>query len=186
VRRSLLVLLIVSLALAASAAAKNLTVAQVCGPDDCAPLDRQSVMPLLGGSGSQSPPPAAYYRLDFTFETPDGVERRSISHLYVPSAHLVAAGGEVGEVVWFPVKGATLKLLDRATREVEPFGAPAAWPTSIGDPVFTPAGAKAPSAGAGTNWTAWLLATVAFLSALAAASLFARRLRGRQTRPVGA
>jgi hypothetical protein len=169
---ALVVAAFAALAAASVASAKNLTVAQACGPDDCAPLDKQHVMPLLGGSGSEPPPTAAYYRLDFTFSSPDGKVRRSHSHLYVPSRHLVAAGGEIGEVVWFPVTGAALEMLDNATSDLEPFAARAAWPTRIADPVFTPS-SPAPAAES-RSWPPWFVAAAVIVLALAAGAI-ARR-----------
>jgi hypothetical protein len=177
VRPALLVVAIAALAMASGASAKNMTVAQACGPDDCVRLeDRQAVTTLLGGGGSTPPPTAVYYRLDFTFESPDGAQRVTHSSLYVPLTHLAATEGRTGDVVWFPVDRAAAGLMDRATRDLQPFAAPSAWPTRYADRVFTRTTRTA--AGNEAGWTPWLLAGVAVLLALGLGAFLAQaRLR---------
>jgi hypothetical protein len=172
VKPALVAITLAALALASGASAKNVTVAQACGPDECVGVqDRQHLTTLLGGGGSMPPPTAAYYRLDFTFESPDGTHRVSHSSLYVPSKRLAATEGRSGGVVWFPVDRAATGLMAGATRDLEPFAAPNAWPTRYADRMFSQ---TTRSADAGEpNWRPWMLAGVAVLLALSAA-LFAR------------
>jgi hypothetical protein len=171
VRSALVAAAIATLALASGASAKNMTLAQACGSDECVPLqDRQALTTLLGGGGSQPPTTAPYYRLDFTFESPDGIQRVTHSSLYVPLWRLAATEGPSRNVVWFPVDRAATRLMERATRDIEPFAAPAAWPTSYGDPAFRRT-TRTPTSRDGTNWLAWLLV----VPAIAAAALLARR-----------
>jgi hypothetical protein len=61
--------------------------------------------------------------------------------------------------------------MEQAARDLEPFAAPAAWPTSYRNPIFsrTP---QAKASGDGANWLPWLVV----VPAIAAAALFARRL----------
>lgn len=171
VRSALVAATIATLALSSGAGAKNMTLAQACGPDECVPLqDRQALTTLLGGGGSQPPSTGPYYRLDFTFESPDGVQRVTHSSLYVPSRQLAATEGPSRDVVWFPVDRAGAGLVARAARDLEPFAAPAVWPTSYGDQVFsrTP---EVKASGDGVGWLPWLVV----VPAIAAAALFARR-----------
>jgi hypothetical protein len=166
---NLLLTILVAFVVAAAASAKTLTSAQLCGADECAPLnDRQSVMTILGGSGWQPPPTDAYYRFDVTFET------MTHSYLYVPSAGLVAAEGPVGDVVWYPARGDARDMLAQAGRDLEPFAAPAKWPTAFADPIFTHS-SPTPSVES-RNWTPWLVAAAILLVTLAAAAFLARRL----------
>jgi hypothetical protein len=165
----LLATIMAALLVAAPASAKNLTSAQLCGADECAPLnDRQSVMTILGGSGSEPPPTGAYYRFDVTFET------IAHSYLYVPSTGLVAAEGRIGDVVWYPARGDARDMLTQAARELEPLAAPAKWPRSFADPIFTPS-SQTP-AGESGSWTPWLVAAAILVVLLAAAAVFARRI----------
>jgi hypothetical protein len=164
--------MIAGLALISGASAKNMTLAQACGPHECVPLqDRQALTTLLGGGGSQPPPSAAYYRLDFTFESPDGAQRVTHSSLYVPSKQLAATEGPRRDVVWFPVDRAAAGLVERSARDIEPFAAPGAWPTSYGEPIFSPTPETRAAPADGTNWLPWLVA----VPAIAAAAMFARR-----------
>jgi hypothetical protein len=180
---NLLLVLATALALASTAAAKELSTAQACGPaDDCAAVDKDGAMLLLnsGGSVSQPPPTAEYYRLDFVLAEPGSNDRNAFSHLFVPSKGLVGFGDETGGVAWFPVYGQALDAVRDATRDLEPFSAPAAWPSSIEDPIFTPGRIVSPAPDSGIDWRPWALATALMLLALAAGALFARRMRVRR------
>jgi hypothetical protein len=172
VRSALVAAAIATLALASGASAKNMTLAHACGPDECVPLqDRQALTTLLGGGGSQPPSTAPYYRLDFTFESPDGGQRVTHSSLYVPSRQLAATEGPSRDFVWFPVDRAAAGLMERAARDLEPFAAPSGWPTSYGDPIFS----RTPQAKAtrdGANWLPWLVVVPVIAAAVA---LLARR-----------
>jgi hypothetical protein len=168
---------LVALVLASGASAKNMTVAQACGPFECVTLrDRQHLTTLLGGGGFAPPPTAAYYRLDFTFELPDGAHRVTHSSLYVPSKQLAATEGPSGEVVWFPVDRAAAGLMARETSDLEPFAAPSAWPARYGDGAFSRTTRRVEG---DMSWTPWLAGT-AVLLALGVGVLFAR---GRVRRP---
>jgi hypothetical protein len=186
VSRALLILGLVSLALAAPASAKELTSAQVCGSgDECAPLNDRRTAESITDYGSASPPPpkAPYYRLDFVYND-GGVDRNAFSNLFVPSRNLVATGGPTADsIAWYPVSGAALELIRKAAADLEPYATPAAWPRSIDDPIFTPSPmTRAAAADDATNWTPWLVAIAALFLALAAGGLLARRLRVRGPR----
>jgi len=65
---------------------------------------------------------------DLTLPDPDRRARREHSF----------TEGRTGDVVWFPVDRAAAGLMDRATRDLQPFAAPSAWPTRYADRLFTP------------------------------------------------
>ena len=177
VRPALVAVTLAALVLASGASAKNMTVAQACGPDECVSLqDRQHLTTLLGGGGSPPPPTAAYYRLDFTFESPDGTHSVTHSSLYVPSKQLAATEGSRGDVVWFPVDRAAAGLMERATRDLEPFAAPSAWPALYGEGAFNRTTRRVEG---DVSWTPWL-AGMAVLLALVAGAL---GVRARVRRP---
>jgi hypothetical protein len=179
-----LLVLAAALALTSTAAAKELTTAQACGLDgQCEAMDKDGSMLILSSGGSVSQPPPtteAYYRVEYVFDSPDGSEHHSFSHLFVPSTGLVGMGDEVGGVAWFPVYGHALETLREATRDLQPFSAPAAWPTSIEDPIFTPGRAASPAPDTGIDWRPWALAAGLVLLALAAGGFLARRMRVRR------
>lgn len=177
-----LLVLAAAMALAATASAKEIQTAQACGPDQCGDLDKDGTMLILssGGSVSQPPPTAEYYRLDFVFAEPGTPDHNAFSHLFVPSKGLVGFGDENGGVAWFPIYGQALDTVRQATRDVQPFAAPPAWPTSIGDPIFKPPATVTPAASDGTNWRPWALGSALVLLVLAVGALLARRTRVRR------
>jgi hypothetical protein len=178
VRFALPIAVAVALLAASGASAKELSAAQLCGDDGCVSLsDRSSVSALLGGGGSAPPPPAAYFRLDVGFDPPDGGPRYTHSYLYVPSSNLVAAEGPAGDVVWYPAQ--SQEMLEQAGRRLQPFAAPAAWPTSFADPLFNPAHPWSVPEAAGSREWPWLAAVVALL-VLGAGAVGARRFRVRR------
>jgi hypothetical protein len=179
----LLLVLAAALALAPTAAAKELQTAQACGPNgDCAAMDKDGTMLLLNSGGSVTPPPptAEYYRLYFVFAEPGASDHNAFSHLFVPSKGLVGFGDENGGVAWFPVYGEALDAVRNATRNLEPFAAPAAWPTSIEDPIFSPGEPSSPAPANGTNWRPWAVGLGLVLLALGVGAVLARRTRVRR------
>jgi len=177
-----LLVLAAALALAAAASAKEIQNAQACGPDQCGDLDKDGTMLILnsGGSVSQPPPTAAYYRLDFVFAEPGTPDHHAFSHLFVPSKGLVGFGDENGGVAWFPIYGQALDTVRQATRDVQPFAAPATWPTSIDDPIFMPPTTVSPAPANGTDWRPWAVGFALVLLALAVGAVLARRTRVRR------
>jgi hypothetical protein len=177
-----LLVVVAALALAATASAKEIQTAQACGPDQCGDLDKDGTMLILnsGGSVSQPPPTAEYYRLDFVFAEPGTPDHNAFSHLFVPSKGLVAFGDENGGVAWFPIYGQALDTVRQATRDVQPFAAPAAWPTSIDDPIFKLPVTASAAPSDGTTWRPWAVGIALALLALAVGALLARRTRVRR------
>lgn len=177
-----LLLVAVGLVFVAAASAKGPVEAQICGESDCAELDPRVGGMLIvdaGDRASRIPPTAEFFRVDFTFRSPDGREENSFSHLYVPSRRLMAAGDELpGTLVWFPVVGEPLAAIERAVAELDPYAGPAAWPTSLEDPIVTHA---PPSPTGGRDSLPYVLAACGILALLAAGG-FARRIRQRQAR----
>lgn len=174
----------VGLVFVVAASAKGPVDAQICGESDCAALDPRVGGMLIVDAGdrvSRIPPTAEFFRVDFTFRSPDGREENSFSHLYVPSRRLMAAGGELpGTIIWFPLIGEPLAVIERAVAELDPYAGPAAWPTSLEDPIVTQPHA---SPTGGRNSRPYVLAACGILALLAAAG-FARGMRLRQARTV--
>jgi hypothetical protein len=174
---------VLALSLTPLAAAKELTKAQVCGRSGCAALPRDEggdgLIQLRGSEGRQvvtAPKPAPYYKLVWEYATPGDVPVRNAT-LYVPSADLVVANGmRPGQVEWFGAAESVLAKVRSSSRKLEPFSAPAQWPTAIAASADPPHVATAPPRD-GREWLPWALAAVAVLAAIAIASLLARRLR---------
>jgi hypothetical protein len=177
-RVALIAAAIAVLALAPTAAAKNITMARACGPDECVALPDRQVMEILnsGGSVSTPPPTAPYVRLDFTFDG-GGPDENSLSHLFVPSAGLIGANGETRQaLLWFENDGVITERFRQVIGHLEPFAAPDAWPRNL-DSGWTN---YAPLADEGTNWRPWAFALGVAMIALSVGGLLARRLRLRR------
>ena len=181
-----LLLVLAALVLAAPAAAKNLTDAQVCGQAGCAVLPRDEqgdgLIQLRGSEGRAvvgAPAAAPYYRLIWEFTSPAGAKVRTAT-LYVPSADLIAAQGmALGSVEWFGASEAVLDKVRKASSGLDPFAAPSGWTFSLlATPQLTPSAPAAES----RDWTSWIFGAAAVLVLLAAAGLLARRLRIRRLR----
>jgi hypothetical protein len=178
----LFLVLVAALALASAASAKEVTNAQACGSgDDCAPLgDQRSVMLILNSGGKITNPPrlGSYYRLDFVFGVRGSPDYDAFADLYVSSKGLVGSADEFGHVIWWRVPSPGRAVIEHAITKLQPFSAPAAWPTSTDEPILTP---KPMSVSAGRmKWTPWLFAAVVLLLALGVGGVFARRLHVRR------
>jgi hypothetical protein len=168
------------LALAPTAAAKNITKAQPCGPEECVALADRQVMEILnsGGSVSKPPPPAPYVRLDVTFEG-GGPDENSFSHIFVPSTGLIGANGETQQaLLWFENDGVITERFRQVIRRLEPFTAPNAWQRNLDKPGGWTN--YAPPADEGTNWRPWAFTLGAAMVALSIGGLLARQLRLRR------
>jgi hypothetical protein len=173
-----LVAAVAGLVVVSAASAKEIE-AQVCGEDDCVSVsNREAVMLMVDDRDRTpgSPAPASYYRVDFTAH--DGPASRTFSHIYVPSARLLASGGDTPHsIAWFGTTRDAVAAISEATRGLTPYEAPAAWPTAIDDPLFYGAPAASDD---GRDWTPYVVAFAAVLIALAAGALLARRIRLRR------
>ena len=182
----------VSLAVPASAAAKEITQATVCGASRCNTItDRSELRGLpFGGDYPTEPPtsPSRYYRVEVTIDHGSAEDR--FAFYYVPAARAVATGGEVpGSVAWFPIYGsAALDSVRRATKGLEGYPAPKRWPTTLAS--FERLSIAAPNASSGGHsWLYWLGIASALAAALAVAAVVAVRLlpvRPLRRRPTAA
>jgi hypothetical protein len=177
-----LVLVAVGLTFVAAASAKGPVEAEICGQSDCVALDSRVGRMLIvdaGDRASRIPPTAEFFRVEFTFRSPDGREENTFSHLYLPSQRLMAAGAELpGALAWFPVVGEPLAAIERAVNELDPYTGPAAWPRSLEDAMVTRTRASPTG-----DWLLYVLAACGILVLISAAG-FARRVRLRQARAV--
>jgi hypothetical protein len=179
-RVTLIAAVLVGLALAPTAAGKDITMARACGPDECVALADRQVMEILnsGGSVSKPPPSAPYVRLDFTFDE-GGPDENSFSHIFVPSTGLIGANGETQQaLLWFENDGVITERFRRTISRLQPFAAPSTWPRNLDKPGGWTN--YAPLADEGTNWRAWAFTLGAAMVALSLGGLLARQLRLRR------
>ena len=117
---------LVSLALPAAAAAKGLATVTVCGPQECVQLeDRELAARVASPQETVDPPaPAAYYRVRIAFDGRDGY-----STLFVPNEELIATNA--GGLLWYVPRTDALRSLQAAVSGLEAHEAPTAWPRYI-------------------------------------------------------
>jgi hypothetical protein len=175
--RALLLVVLVVLAVPASAAAKGVGRAVVCGTNGCASVqDEETRFALLGGGRPIDPPrPGPFYRL--RIELVEGETTRTFRQVYLPSAGAVRGEGENGEPAWTKVDAPVRRTLDRAV------GGRTAYPASrIGAMGATKRTTVAPVVAApGDDGFPWWLVAAAGVGALgvAIAALAWRRRRGQ-------
>jgi hypothetical protein len=171
--RIALLLAVAALALPQAAQAKGQATVRVCGPENCVTLD-DGVAYTLGPAETvpQTPPTAAYYRVDVSFEA--GRKRETSSSLFVPSSRLLAAtadGSGLRGLLWYVPRAEALAQLAPAIRGLEPYEPPAAWPVRVERSAATEPAAAFP----------YRVAAGAALMLLAIAA-FGRLIRLRQAR----
>jgi hypothetical protein len=182
-KRSMLIAFALALAIAPTAAAKDLTRAEVCGRSGCVELPRNKsgdgLIELRGSQGREvlpAPKLEPYYLLVWEFGPPveDGQTAR-FATLYAPFVDLVAAPGmRPGSVEWFGASEAVLDKVRAATEGLEPFAAPKRWPATISPPSATSA---TPTQGSdGRDWTRWALGAALALAVIAVIVGLGRRL----------
>ena len=169
----------VLLGVPATAAAKELTQATVCGASGCNTMaGRAQLAGLpLGGEYPSEPPasPSRYYRVQVTIDHGRAEDR--FSFYWVPAARALAANGDgAGPVAWYPIEGSSaLQAVERATQGLEGFPAPKRWPATL--EAFERLSAAAPEASsAGRSWLYWLGIAGALAAALGVAAVAASRL----------
>lgn len=166
-------LALASLVLPGTAEAKGTVTIRVCGADACVELEDRAAYVLSPAETVLEPPPAAsFYRVDVEFEA--GAESNGYSVLYVPSSGLIASNlGAARALLWYVPRTEALEQLAPATRELDPFGAPAAWPAAVDARPAPPSNTR--------GWLSYLLAAGGILVVLAAAALV-NRIRPIQPR----
>lgn len=128
-------MVITALADAAPAAAKELTKVTLCGQgDECATItdaDYLRPVPMGGATSVPAPPTQPFYTVQLTID--HGGESDYFLLYYLPRGDLLAANGEKpGTMVWLPIADRQGKeILRKATKGLDAFPAPNAWPQEL-------------------------------------------------------
>jgi hypothetical protein len=124
-----------ALALPGAALSKGRNTVQVCGPEACTILEDGAGARYLGSSEEdvfEPPRPSRYYRLYVTAEA--GTYRHTYSAIFSPSERLIGVDEGARRILyWHVPRTETLQELRAATRELQAYDAPAAWPSAVGD-----------------------------------------------------
>jgi hypothetical protein len=115
--------LVLALALAGGAAAKEIESAKVCGASDCRTVTEHKALVALSRGGPPADPPdaAAFFRVQLTMRG-DG-ERATFPVAIVPAARLLRDGNTADGYRWFHVPAGVVREYRRITRGLEPLPA---------------------------------------------------------------
>ncbi|MEA2330953.1 MAG: hypothetical protein QOH58_1091 [Thermoleophilaceae bacterium] len=181
-RLTICLVLMLTLAIAAEAAAKEVVSATVCGPSDCRQVeDRASLMALQEGGPPTDPPRegAGYYEVRVKVAI-NRVRHEILPLAILPGGGLMRTGDAQQGYGWLNVSRAAVLRYRELTRGLAPF--PADTLEGLGSADRPQVAVVAADPAAGTPW-AWLAVWVVLLAA-AAAALIRRRRRGLPaTRP---
>jgi hypothetical protein len=126
---------VAALVLAAPAAAKELTKAELCGPAGCiAVTDEDTLRNIPTGSepiADQPPLLQPFHTLRFTVTEGDGGPEHTSTAYYVNRVSMIAWENQGGTVVWSDVRGASATLMKQLARRVEAFPAPTISATTV-------------------------------------------------------
>jgi hypothetical protein len=157
-RRMLVLAAVAALAIAPSAAAKEIKQAQVCGPDGCVTVDDQQSREILVDGGPPRTPPTAAPYYDVRLTIVGGDEEFETSFAAVPARH--ALRGDDGTWMQMPAEMSALVTKVAAGRAPYPAGELAGW-----------AAPSQPAAAASSDSPLWPEGVVVALLAIAAAFL---------------
>jgi hypothetical protein len=112
----------------ATATAKEIQSAKICGDSGCTTVTDPSSLQLLanGGDGGGPGPvaPAPFYRITLTVQEPAGGPSHHWDVYFVPSAHAIGFQGESGQATWGLLRPASRAAFEAATADVEPYATP--------------------------------------------------------------
>jgi hypothetical protein len=139
--RSLVLAVALLLAVAPAAAAKEITKAEVCGPDGCTAVADVAVAPILGNGGPPRTPPTAAPYYDVRLTVDEGDQDFTWSFAAVPARHAMRA--DDGTWMQMAPDAAALVTKTAAGRTPYPASEMVGW-AAAPDPKPEPAGADSP------------------------------------------
>jgi hypothetical protein len=181
---------LLALAIPASASAKGVERADVCGASGCSRVDDEETRyALLVGGGQIDPPaPGPFYRVRVVMR--EGETRHRFNEDYLPSAGAIRVRGENGEPAWMKVPPETQRALERATAGTTPY--PASRIGDMGvpvrasvDSVYCPA-CTSESSGGGNGFPWWIAIAAAAAALLVVSARFYSARRRAAARLSGA
>jgi hypothetical protein len=181
-RLTLCLALVLPLALAGAAEAKEVVSAKVCGASDCRTTKDRDVLVALSEGGGPAQPPGAgsFYRVELTVRG-DG-ELFTFPVVIVPDAGLMRGGTEAEGYTWMAVSPKAVGEFRQIARGLEPVpaarlaGLDVRLPGARVDEVVLPP-AEPDSGGSGDPAWPWIVVGLAALGLLALAVARLRRPR---------
>ncbi len=139
--RSLVLAVALLLAVVPAAAAKEITKAEVCGPDGCSAVADSAVMPILANGGPPRTPPSAAPYYDVRLTMAEGDENATWSFAAVPARHAMRA--DDGTWMQMPPDVAALVTKTAAGRKPYPASEMVGW-AAAPDPKPAPGDTDSP------------------------------------------
>ena len=139
--RSLVLAVALLLAVAPAALAKEITKAEVCGPDRCTAVADRAVLPTLGNGGPPRTPPTAAPYYDVRITMAEGDQNATWSFAAVPARHAMRA--DDGTWMELPPDMVALVTKTAAGRKPYPASEMAGW-AAAPDPKPAPADTDSP------------------------------------------
>jgi hypothetical protein len=167
--------LILTLAFAGDAAAKEIVAAKVCGPEQCVKTRDRDQLNLFVEGGTPTDPPAhggAWYSVQVTIATEDG-NHDAFAMAVLPRAGLMRSGDAEAGYSWSHLTPESARRYETIVRTIAPY--PASELGHIAQPKPRRAAASATSDGGASPWP-WIGGALVLLVGGAAA--FAVRRRG--------
>jgi hypothetical protein len=182
-RLTICIALVLSLAFASDAVAKEVTSAKVCGPAQCRETRDRADLTLFENGGGPTDPPAGkspWYSVRMTMKI-EGASDEHFTQVFVPRAGLLRGGDATEGYVWMALAPTYARRYRELTRGIAPY--PAAKLAGTGPPKVrvdeVVLGPHQPAASGGASPLPWIGGGVALL----AAGLFLLlRRRGRGLR----
>jgi MYXO-CTERM domain-containing protein len=115
---------VLSLVVAADAAAKEVVAAKICGPSDCRETRNHRMLEAFmeGGPSTLPPNPAPWYRVETRID--EGDSGFQASSVVVPSASMIRGDDNIGGYMsWVRISPATVRVYRKLTRGIAPFPA---------------------------------------------------------------
>jgi hypothetical protein len=138
--RSLVLAVLLVLAVVPAAAAKEITKAEVCGPDGCTAVADRAVLPILGNGGPPRTPPTAAPYYDVRITMAEGDQNATWSFAAVPARHAMRAD----DGTWMEMAPDAAALVTKTAAGRKPYRAGDLLGTAPADPKPEPAGADSP------------------------------------------
>ena len=114
--------LVLSLALATEASAKEVVAAKVCGKSDCRETRDRDTLTVFTDGGAPTDPPSrgsAWYSVRVTVEVEDG-KRDTFPMAVLPKAGLMRGGDGSGGYTWFHLTPASARRYLALTHDLAP------------------------------------------------------------------
>ena len=143
--RSFVLAVALVLAVAPAAAAKEITKAEVCGPDGCSAVSDRAALPILGNGGPPRTPPTAAPYYDVRITMAEGDQDATWSFAAVPARHAMRA--DDGTWMEMAPDASALVTKTAAGRKPYPASEMVGW-AAAPDPKPEPASTDSPPLGA--------------------------------------